>query len=77
MNNDTEKNNKGRVPVPDSLIEIFATRARWEEAKLDEIKVAYDAGDKEKVFKLSGELLYEGPGTVDKQPAPPSKPKSV
>jgi hypothetical protein len=65
MKTDPSKTDKGRVPVPDSLFDILITRGKWEEEKIQEIKIAYDAGDREKVFALVGELLYTGPGTMD------------
>jgi len=65
MKNDTNKTDKGRVPAPDSLVDILNTRCRWEEEKTQEIKIAYDAGDREKVFTFVGELLYTGPGTIN------------
>jgi hypothetical protein len=55
--------------VPDSLLEILETRVRYEEGKIDEIKAAYDADDRDLVFRLVRQLLYEGPGTIaDKAP---------
>jgi len=72
MKNDTNKNGKDRLPVPDSLFDILVTRGQWEEEKIQEIKIAYDAGDREKVFTLVGELLYTGPGTIERKPTPPT-----
>ena len=68
MKNDINKTDKGRVPVPDSLFEILITRGKWEEEKTQEIKLAYDVGNKEEVFRLVGELLYTGPGTIEQTP---------
>ena len=50
--------------VPDSLIEILCTRARYEEGIIAEIKVALAAGDKDLVFKLADQMFHEGPGTI-------------
>ncbi len=63
------------IPVPDSLVEILIVRAKYEQGKQAEIKVAYDAKDKDRVFDLVGEMLYEGPGSLPRQKplAPDSK----
>ena len=57
-------NNSKPSDVPDSLVEILCTRARYEEGKIAEIKVALAAHDKDLVFRLAGEMIYEGPGTT-------------
>lgn len=44
-------------------MDILIARGAYEEGKIEEIKAAYDARDKDRVFSLVGELLYEGPGT--------------
>ena len=63
-----------KMEAPDSLVEILMVRAQYEEEKQEEIKVAYDAKDKDRVFDLVGELLYEGPGTVPRQTPGAPKP---
>jgi hypothetical protein len=49
---------------PDNLRDILFARAQYEEAKIGEIKAAFDAHDKDGVFKLAEELIYGGPGTT-------------
>ncbi len=65
-------NNSKPSDIPDSLIEILCTRGRYEEEKIAEIKVALAAGDKDLVFRLADEMIYEGPGTT-----PRTKPKQT
>jgi hypothetical protein len=39
-------------------------RGKYEQEKQAEIKIAYDAQDKDRVYDLVGKLLYEGPGSL-------------
>jgi hypothetical protein len=60
MDNGTEN----AQPAPDNIEEILLARADYEEAKIREIKKAVDVQDKDKVFQLATELIYDGPGTL-------------
>jgi hypothetical protein len=62
MAKDTTQPNQ--TMAPDNLRDILFARANYEEAKIGEIKAAFDAHDKESVFKLAEELIYGGPGTT-------------
>jgi hypothetical protein len=50
--------------LPENLREILLARAVYEESKIGEIKAAFDDGDKDGVFKLVEELIYDGPGAI-------------
>jgi len=63
MARDSAENGPPSTRPPDSLVDILIARGAYEEGKIEEIKAAYDARDKDRVFSLVGELLYEGPGT--------------
>jgi hypothetical protein len=56
--------------IPDSLVEILCVRARYEEGIIAKIKVALAAGDKDLVFRLADQMIYEGPGTIPRTPQP-------
>ena len=49
--------------APDTIEGILLARADYEDKKIQAIKEAVDSGDKDRVFALARELIYDGPGT--------------
>jgi hypothetical protein len=64
VTDNSTKTEKTTEEVPENLHEILMARAVYEEAKIAEIKVAFDANNTHEVIKLTGELLYAGPGAA-------------
>lgn len=50
--------------IPENLRDILFARGEYESDKLEQIKMAFDDGDKNRVFTLVEELIYGGPGTI-------------
>ncbi len=50
--------------IPDNLRAILFARGAYEAEKIEQIKMAFDDGDKDRVWELVKELLYGGPGAI-------------
>jgi hypothetical protein len=52
--------------IPESLVDLFVARAKFEEEMLGKIREAHSRDDTSEVMKLVSELLHSGPGTTKK-----------
>jgi hypothetical protein len=51
-------------PIPDSLIDLLCTRAKWERSVMEEIQAAHGKQDTKQVMTLLTKFFTEGPGSM-------------
>jgi hypothetical protein len=64
MSTNTVSSKTKSDPIPDSLIDLLCTRAKWEQSVMEEIQAAHGKEDTKQVMALLAKFFTEGPGSM-------------